>query len=184
MKSDLRRVLQLAATALLLAGCENAPLEPTLAADDPVFAVAAGERVVEEYIYDLTGSAFSFACNDQGEPIDPELGELVYLEGKVMERVVYREDADGNYSFKLKVMPIGLSGVGETSGERFRVIERGRSVAHETELAGWGNYKFVQKLVGRDTGRTFKLVWAGNYYFKKDGSLERERYRERVVCKA
>jgi hypothetical protein len=80
-------------------------------------------------------------------------------------------------------MPVGLRGVGVDSGEEFRVTERDHAVSNQHRAGGTGTYRQVLKLVGKDTQRTFWLVFSGYYMISKDGSVTVTRDKERIVCR-
>src|SRR5262245_39937414 len=104
-------------TAALAAACADAPtaVDNTIA---PQFSNGA-ERVVEQVLYDMSGSHYTFACSPDGEPLPLDEGELVAIEGQVLERIVHKTDGAGGVHFQLNTMPVGLSGTGLESGEEF-----------------------------------------------------------------
>ena len=179
MSSTIRWITALAAGSLL-AACEQAPtaIDSTVA---PQFSNGA-EREVEANLYDMTGSAFTFACSDQGDPLPIDQGEHVLLEGQIFERITTLYDGAGSIHFKINTMPVGLRGVGTTSGEEFRVRETDRYGASQKLAGGTGSYRQELKMVGKDTGRTLKLVFSGHYVISADGEIKVSRDKERMEC--
>lgn len=165
------RALAPFAAALLLPACADSPLQPHgTPVPTPVAAAAAISRDVVEYVVDFEGSHFSFACTADGEVTpDPEDGELVRMEGRLHVREVFTQDAAGNHHYTWHTMPVGLRGIGVTSGEEFRVTERSIGGANQTSQASTGHYRAVQRFVGLDTGRRFALVTTGHYVLDAGG---------------
>ena len=178
MRSAIRFLIAIT-TAAVAAACERAPTDVTT---EPRFSAA--DRVVEEFIYDFTDSAFSFACNADGEPIPPEDGELVDMEGQIFQRIVLLQDGKGAYHYRMHTMPLGLRGVGAVSGEEFRVLERDQAVGNQKMAGGTGMYREELKLTGKDTHRTFWLVFSGQYRIDSSGAITVARDREKIVCRA
>ena len=101
------------------------PRPPFLdAPNDRQQAASAAQRTVEESLYDLSDSVFRFACSDDGEPLPIDEGEAVRLEGNIFERLSVLYDGAGGLHYTLDTMPVGMRGVGLTSGEEFRVSEK------------------------------------------------------------
>ena len=148
----------------------------------PQKAVPA-ERIVEEYLFDLSEGALPFACSADGDPLPEGEGELVTLEGQLDQRFTLVSDGAGGYHFGLNTMPVAVRGTGETSGEEFRVTlidhfvgsERGdqRSLAYRHEL----------KMVARDTRRTFWVINKGHYLISADGEIIVVRDSVDVECR-
>jgi hypothetical protein len=183
MMSAARSISLFAVVTSLIAGCERAPYEPTDLQPAPQFSGGA-ERTVYEALYDLTDSHFIFACSPEGDVLPIDQGEEVRIEGKIFERVVFTVNGAGGYHFTYHTMPVGLRGTGLTSGEEFRVIERDHGVGNQRLEANGGQYKQLFKMIGRDTGRTFWMVFSGNYRISADGEVTRTRDKETVQCKA
>ena len=141
------------------------------------------ERTLEESLYDMSDSAFVFACSADGEPLPEDEGELVDLHGQIYERFSLIRDATGEYHYSLSTMPVGLEGVGATSGEEFRVSENSRTIANQRLAGGTGSYKQELRMVGRDTHRSFWLVTKGNYTIAADGEFIVTRQVHQVHCR-
>jgi hypothetical protein len=182
-----RSVLPLIATSLLFGACESLPTDgadTASASPEPVaFAAAPAERTVHEAIYDLADTYFFFGCNDAGELVDDFEGEMVRMEGSIFERYTLVRDGAGGYHTTVHTMPVGLRGVGETSGEEFRVLERSHGIANQRSSGRSGTYRQELKLTGRTTHRTFWLVFSGNYTIGADDEIIVERDRERIECR-
>ena len=174
----IKRFTVIALSAGALVACQDSPVQvPT---DDVRFA--AGERVVSELLIDLTGYAYNFSCDAQGEPLPIDQGELVRLEGSLYSRVVLQEDGNGGVHFRYQTMPVGLRGVGEESSEEFRVSSRDRGVVNEQAVGQNQMWRQEIKLTS-ETGRSFWLVSTGHYRLGPDGEPQLEREGESIVCK-
>jgi hypothetical protein len=177
MASKLRQFLAIMASTLAVAACQDTPTE--VAADDVRFA---NERTVEEALYDLTGSYTSFPCDEHGDSLELGEGELISLAGQVFERTMFVRDGAGQFHFTVHTMPVNLTGIGVTSGERFRIIERENMVVNQRGEASTGSIHTTLKLVG-ETGRTFWLRFTYSYRIGNDGALLRERTDTSIVCR-
>jgi hypothetical protein len=168
---------------LALAACESVPTDIEAPMTNAQFSGAAAERTVDESLYDLTGVYFAFSCSAEGESLPDHEGELVLMEGQIYERMTLLQDAVGEYHYTLHTMPVGLRGIGVTSGEEFRVIERDHAVANQRLAAGNGSYRQELKMVGRETRRTFWMVASGFYRISANGDVLVERDTLRTECK-
>ena len=182
MNITTRSLAAIAAFTLITTACDRAPVEPADRSASPQFSNGV-ERSVDQALYDVTGSFFVFACTDDGEVLPIDQGEQVEMQGQVFERVTYMMDGAGGYHFLYHTMPVGLRGIGVTSGEEFRVIERDHGVANQRYAGVVGRYRQEFKMVGRDTGRTFWFVFSGTYLIGQDGTVKRYRDTETVQCK-
>jgi hypothetical protein len=184
MKSMNRWMPSVLAGAILIAGCDRAPTAVPLFAEPATnVSPTAADRVVEESLVDFDGVFFSFACSADGEPLDSHDGELVRMQGKVYEKYTTRRDAMGGYHITLQRMPVGLRGIGETSGEEFRAIERQHATYNQMLAGATGAWRAELKLTGKETGRVFWLVTSGNYRLTADGDVVVERDKQTVVCR-
>ena len=178
MMFRLKQLLVITVSAGAFTACQDAPMEAPM--EETRFST---NPMVFEHLYDLTGSQFVFACDANGQPLPTDQGEYIAVEGQVYERMmlVYNEGGYG-YHFQINTMPVDLRGVGVTSGERFRIIERDQFVANQRGDANSGSYHTTMKMVG-ETGRTFWMRFGGSYRIGSDGELVRERHTESVVCR-
>lgn len=184
MKSLTRLMPAVVAGAIMLTGCDRAPTDVPMFVDAASnIAVAAPDHTVEESLTDFDGVYFSFACSVDGEPLEDSDGELVRMQGKLYEKYTTRRDAMGGYHITRQTMPVGLTGTGETSGEEFRAVEQEHATYNQTQAGFNGAWRAELKLTGKDTGRTFWLVFSGNYRLSADGNLVVERGEQTVVCR-
>ena len=182
MRSIARLIPFVAAFGILVEASEPRP--PFLdAPNDRQQAATAAQRTVEESLYDLSDSVFRFACSDDGEPLPIDEGEEVRMEGKIFERLSVLYDGAGGLHYTLDTMPVGMRGVGLTSGEEFRVSESSHAVANNRLEGGVGAYRQTLKMVGKDTQRTFWLVAYGNYVISAEGLIRTSRDVLRLECK-
>jgi hypothetical protein len=179
MQSTVRRIGAITLSAFALAACQDSPVG--IASDDVRFA--AVDRVVSELLIDLTGFHYNFSCDAQGEPLPIDEGELVRLEGSLYSRVVLHDDGNGGEHFRYQTMPVGLRGVGEESGEEFRVSSRDRGNVNEQSVGQNQMWRHEIKLTSTDTGRSFWFVSTGHYRLGPDGEPRLERESETIVCK-
>jgi hypothetical protein len=141
------------------------------------------ERVVEEALYDMSGSFYTFACSDDGEALPQDEGEPIEIEGHIYERISVLYDGKGEFHYNLNTMPVGLRGVGVSSGEEFRVRESDLIIANQRLEGGTGRFREQLKLVGRDTHRTFILVASGHYLIAADGTVKTSRESFSTECR-
>ena len=182
MRSIARLIPFVAAFGVVVEASEPRP--PFIdAPHDRQQAATAAQRTVQESLYDLSDSVFRFACSDDGEPLPIDEGEEVRMEGKIFERLSLVHDGAGGYHYTLDTMPVGMRGVGLTSGEEFRVSESSHTVANNRLAGGVGAYRQTLKMVGKDTHRTFWLVAYGNYVVSAEGLIRTSRDLLRIECK-
>lgn len=184
MKYLTRLMPAVVAGAIMLTGCDRAPTDIPMIVDAASnIAVAAPDHTVEESLIDFDGLYFSFSCSPDGEPLEYHEGELVRMQGKLYEKFTTRRDAMGGYHITFQSMPVGLFGIGETSGEEFRAVEQEHATYNQTQAGFNGAWRAELKLTGKDTGRTFWLVFSGNYRLSADGELVVVRDEQTVVCR-
>ena len=179
MTSAPRRAALLAAS-ILLAACGETPLQPTPRSPrTPSAAVAPTERTVDERLYDLG----DIPTLTRIECADGSASELVRLEGMIFERTTYLKDATGAYHVTRHTMPIGVRGVGEQSGEEYRVREADQGTYNQTAMGATGSFRQTLVLVGRDSGSSFRMVFFGSYAVNANGELVVDRSELRLECR-
>ena len=175
MKSSARALAIVTACALVLSA---AALDATGGQSSN-----GAERTVFEALYDMSDSLYTFPCSEEGELLPETDGEYIDIEGHIFERLVFLIDGTGEYHYHASTMPVGLRGVGVTSGEEFRIKEDDRQIANQKFAGGTGSYSGQLKMVGKDTHRTFWLMFAGHYNIAPDGTVKVSRDRLSTECR-
>jgi hypothetical protein len=147
-------------------------------------ASTGAERTVFEALYDQSDSFYVFTCSEDGELIPETEGELIDMEGQIYERVVFLIDGTGEYHYQMRIMPVGLRGVGVTSGEEFRITEADQRVGTQRLAGGTGSYRGYLKMVGKTTHRAFWMMYGGHYNIEPDGTVKIARDVLRAECRA
>jgi hypothetical protein len=177
----IRQVPMFAALTMLLAACDRLPTPPNEAAAERSApnATMTGfvEREVEEHLYDMTDSYFQVECPDG------TMSELVAMEGKVYERLTTLRDAAGGIHVQMGTMPVGLRGVGVTTGREYRAFERDHISSNQLMSGYTGSYRESFGLVGKQGGPSFVVFIKGNYRITADDEVLVERERVSYECK-
>ena len=182
MKFGVRLFTVIAACGLSVATAAAAgALSPSESSQAPAGANGA-ERTVQETLYDLDG-LYLFPCSEDGEPLPDTDGELIDIEGQLYERITLLVDGAGGYHYSENTMPVGLRGVGLTSGEEFRIRESEQLISNHRLAGGSGMYRQELTLVGESTHRRFKLVSNGHYLIAADGTIKLSRDRLVIECR-
>lgn len=183
-----RRFVLAASLGFIAPACDTTPTTPNDAViAEPAFAAASkggAERIVEEAVYNMSDTYIQFRCSATGEVLDDDEGELVRLHGSIYERFTVVRTPAGSFHTTWHTMPIGLGGVGQESGEVFRVREAEHGNANQTMNGTAGSYRQTRTLVGRDTGRRLTLVFSGTYRIDANDNFVVQKDRERIECRA
>jgi hypothetical protein len=166
----------------ILAGCTVVLSAGALGASQEQASNGA-ERIVFEALYDQSDSFYSFACSADGEPVPETDGELIDMEGYIFDRLVFLIDGTNEYHYRMSTMPVGLRGIGVTSGEEFRVKEVDHATGNQQVAGGTGSYRGQLKMVGQNTHRTFWLMYGGHYNIAPDGTVRVSRDRLSTECR-
>ena len=155
------------------------------AANNDAVAQAANvdaERVLTQTLYDLSEGTFVFGCSAGGELLPEGEGEPLILEGHILERFSLVTDPAGGVHYAVKTRPLNVRGIGETSGEDFRITESVHFVGNERLEGVTLSYRQNFKLVGNETHRAFWVVASGHYLILADGTIRLHRDDVRVEC--
>jgi hypothetical protein len=175
MKASARALAVSACALVLSAGTGNATQKE---------ASNGAERTVFEALYDQSDSFYVFPCSEDGEVIPEDEGELIDIEGQIYERVVFLIDGTGEYHYQMRILPVGLRGVGVISGEEFRITEADQRVGTQRLAGGTGSYRGHLKMIGAETRRTFWMTYGGHYNIAPDGTVKVTREDLRAECRA
>jgi hypothetical protein len=169
--------------AVFVTACDRAPTDVPPFDASSLVARSAAEHSVEESLTDFDGVYVAFACSAEGEALEPHEGELVRMHGQLYQKYAVRRDAVGGFHVTFQTMPVGLGGVGETSGEEFRAVERQHATYNQTASGYTGAWRSEQKLTGKESGRVFWLLVTGTYRLSADGGVVVDRERHTVECR-
>jgi len=145
-------------------------------------ANSSAERVLTQTLYDLSEGTFVFGCSADGGLLPDGEGEPLILEGHILERFSLVTDPAGGTHYSVKTRPLNVRGIGETSGEEFRITESVHFVGNERFEGETLTYRQNFKLAGKETHRTFWVVASGHYLILADGTIRLHRDTLRVGC--
>lgn len=174
--------IPLLVAAIALAACDSSASPtavPNSRAEQPMGAlssVGGAERIVEESLYDMSGSNYAIECQDG------QLTELVALQGQIFERWTLLYNASGGIHLGYHTMPVGLVGVGTESGEEYRVKEQEHGSFRQTLMGATGSYRQSLRLESRTSARSFTMVVRGHYTVNANGEIAVEREKPVVAC--
>jgi hypothetical protein len=184
-----RRLAAALVTIVLAGACDRAPTAPAAAApaalasfDDALVLAADGqgaEREVREELFDLEGSLVSYPCG-----LDGGYTEQIALTGKVFMRLQTVDVPGGGFHVVVHSMPVGLSGVGLTSGATYRVVEREHIAFQSTPMATTSSYQSTLRFSAPEIGVHGRLVIGGRFTVDANGELVVERPILRGECRA
>ena len=162
------------------AACSDGPAAPARTAPAPVFAAAQGaDRSVREGFYDYDGSVVQLPCGPDGA-----YTEEIQLSGKIYVRQTTMFDASGGAHIVDHTMPVGLGGVGLTSGATYRISEREHLVFNSTATTGNSTYRLDLKFSAPEIGVRGRLVLGGHYTFNESAGIVVERPTLHGECTA
>jgi hypothetical protein len=140
-------------------------------------------RVLTETLYDVSEGAFVFPCSETGELLPEGEGEPVAVEGYFHERFMSLENPSGGVHYSVNTRPLGIRGVGEATGEEFRVRDSVQFVGHEQGDGLVLSYHQEFEMVGTATQRTFWITARGHYLIQPDGTIRLHRDTLQVGCR-
>lgn len=177
------RIASAAVLALLTGACTDMPTGPardaTVAPAAPVFSTSATgvQRWVEENLYDLTGSLVAYPCGEDGYT------EQILMEGKVFQKSTITWDATGGIHSLTHSMPIGLRGVGQTTGAEYRVAEREHGVFNQGAMGQTtSTYQSYLTFSSPELGVRGRLILGGRFVVNASGDVIFERPILRADC--
>ena len=164
------------AAALLAAACDHNAAAPTAS---PSLATGAAERVVQTHVIEFDGTD-SFT---QVECPDGTTSEPIALFGTVVETITSLTDGAAGLHVSAHTMPVGLRGVGLTTGAAYRVAEREAAAYLQRETSNRGTFRSVLSLVGARGGPRYELVSHGHYRLDAQGAPVIEWNRSTLECR-
>ena len=168
--------LRVASAALLivaLGACDRAPTSPArvVSAAAALNATDANgvERRVEERLSDFTGSLVAYPCGDG-------YTEQILLEGQVFTRYTVTWSASGGVHSLTQSMPVGLRGVGLTSGAEYKITEREHGTFNQGAMGQTAStYKSFLNFSAPSIHARGRLVLGGTFVVNANGEVVFER---------
>jgi hypothetical protein len=180
MHRPIRTFLLSLTASLGLAACEVDPTGPgQLPAPQATLAVQPGSgvwRSTSTWNSNLSGTYFQFSCDDGYE------SEMVRLEGVIRHRLTLMDDGAGGFHFQWHYDAGGARGVGEDSGDVFRVVYQQNETFNQSGAARTGTFRTTRRLISTGSGRGFRMVSAGKYIVDANGTLVIDRYETGFEC--
>ena len=171
--------MSVALLAVLVSACERAPTSPTNAVSARLATSTSrgAEREVIERIYDFTDALVAFPCGDN-------YTEQVRMEGQIFERYTITRDESGGYHSLIHTMPIGLRGIGLTTGAEYRITQREHGVFHAGAMEQTqSSYQSLLRVSAPAIGLRASLVLGGKFVVNANGELVFERPILRADCR-
>jgi hypothetical protein len=177
--STLSKSLVAAGSALLLAvGCADSSTEPV---SGPALAANQTQAGVQSTLYtwveDVTGVAYQIDCG----PDVPS--EAVVLTGQMSYLFNVVVDGRGGVHITSNARPVGLSGVGQSSGEEYRVAEHSHESWLTTPTVRTGSYRSRLTMVGRESKQRFSVIYSGHFAVNANGELVVGKSDYQVECR-
>jgi len=176
------RIASAAVLAVLVGACSDAPTSPATGRQTPTSfptsASAAVERWVTENLYDYTGIEVSYPCGENGYT------EFIRMEGKLFERFTTTVNPAGGFTSLIQSMPVGLRGVGLTTGAEYRITEREHGVFTSGSMGQTTSaYQHFLTISSPELGVRGTLVIGGTFTVNANGELITERPILRAQCR-
>jgi hypothetical protein len=171
----------LAASLVMVAACEPAPTSPahSLPPARPSTSVTDGqERQVEERLSDFTGALVAYPCGDG-------YTEMIRMEGQVFTRYTFTRDASGGLHALTQFMPVGLRGIGLTSGAEYKITEREHGTFNQGAMGQTAStYKSYLNASAPSIHARARLVLGGMFVVNANGELIIERPVLQADCQS
>lgn len=172
--------LRVAAIALLVtaAACGRAPTAPQRASIPQTASLATDgfERIVEDRIWDFTGTIVAYPCGD-------DYSEQILMEGQVFTRWTVTYDGAGGVHSLTRSMPIGLRGIGLSSGAEYKVTEREHGTFNQGSMGQTASvYKSFLNISAPSIHARARLVLGGTFVVNANGELVIEKPVLRADC--
>ena len=130
MNTTFFRTAAVALLATVASACDRAPTSPSSLVAAPrtvspsAISTDGAEREIIERLSDFTDALVSFPCGD-------EYTEQVRMEGAIFERYTITRDGSGGFHVLIHTMPVGLRGIGLTTGAEYSISAREHGVFNQ-----------------------------------------------------
>jgi hypothetical protein len=176
--SAIKRMSAVAASLLVLAGCDRAPTAPTAAITSP----AARASVAERDPIDSEGPLIFFAflpCGNGGQ------GEFVRVAGRIRHQG-HRLVSGGREHVSIRTT-LDATGTGLTTDAVYAVSGREREMFNarrvdEVFASGTARWWSTLRFTDEASGVTFRLEWLSRFVVTPRGEYVVDRMEERAYC--
>jgi len=182
MYTTLYRITTVALLATVASACDRAPTSPSsLVAAQRTASLSANttggaEREIVERLSDFTDALVSFPCGD-------EYTEQVRMEGAIFERYTITRDGSGGIHALIHTMPIGLRGIGLSTGAEYRISEREHGVFNQGAMEQTvSSYQSRLVVSAPEIHLRAALVVGGRFVVNANGELIIDRPVLRSEC--
>ena len=182
MSTTFFRTATVALLATVASACDRAPTSPSslVAAPRTVSlsenATGGAEREIAERLSDFTDALVSFPCGD-------EYTEQVRMEGAIFERYTITRDGSGGFHVLIHTMPVGLRGIGLTTGAEYRISEREHGVFNQGAMEQTvSSYQSRLVVSAPEIPLRAALVVGGGFVVNANGNVIIERPVLRSDC--
>ena len=180
------RVASVALIVTLGVACDQAPTDPTpvhsstfvqSAPTAPSLAANGGGvwREVTEDLYDFSDVVVSFPCGDG-------FTEDIQMHGQLFWRSTVTENGAGGLHTSLHTMPIGMGGVGLTTGAEYRIAQTESSIFNTSAMGETGFYQHSLRVSAPELRLQLRLVIGGRFTTNANGQVVVERPILRAAC--
>lgn len=172
------QTLRVASAALLtfaLAACDdNAPGSRARAL--PTGPSLTVERWVEERLSDFTGALVAYPCGEG-------YSEQILMEGQVFTRSTITWTPSGGLHALTQSMPIGLRGIGLTSGAEYKITEREHGTFNQGAMGQTtSSYKSFLNFHAPSIHARGRLIVGGTFTVNANGEVVIDRPVLRADC--
>ena len=158
--------------------CDRAPTSPARTTVPAAASLAAGgiDRDVQEHLSDFTDAIVAYPCGDG-------YTEQIRMEGKVFTRWTLTYDGSGRLHSLTHSMPIGLRGVGVSSGAEYKITEREHGTFNQGAMDQTTSvYKSFLNFSAPSIHARGRLILGGTFVVNANGEVIIERPTLQADC--
>lgn len=176
------RIATVALLATVASACDRAPTSPSsLVAAARTVSLSenttdGAEREIVERLSDFTDTLVSFPCGDG-------YTEQVRMQGAIFERYTITRDGSGGVHVLIHTMPVGLRGIGLTTGAEYGISAREHGVFNQGAMEQTvSSYQSRLVVSAPEIHLRAALVVGGGFVVNANGNVVIERPVLRSDC--
>ncbi|HSJ16234.1 MAG TPA: hypothetical protein VK939_17645 [Longimicrobiales bacterium] len=177
MQSFTTSLMLAGSSLLLLAACADAPADLVGAPPPQASAEPGIQQAPAIWVEDVTGVMFQVQCEPGVQ------SEVITLEGQLVYRFNVIVDGRGGVHINSSIRPDGLRGIGQDSGEEYRVAEQAHESWLTTPTVRSGAYYSRITMVGRTSKQRFTVLYTGLFVVNANDELVVARSDYQVECR-